>query len=228
MINFTDKNKVILTFFAHPDDETLAAGATLSKLSQLGCDINVAVPATGIMSRENNVDKIRQIRSNCINAAKQLGISRDVIFGDFPDNQMDTVPMLEVIKWIENIISEVNPDIIFTHHINCSNIDHRVCHEAAIIASRPDHNKKKISILSGEVPSSTGYLRPVSWEPNVYFEVSEDDVNNKISAMSCYETEKRENPHPRSPEVLKALSKVRGSESGNMYAEAFMLNKLYV
>ena len=47
------KYKKILTFFAHPDDETLAAGATINKLSKNGCRVYVAIPATGVHARKN-------------------------------------------------------------------------------------------------------------------------------------------------------------------------------
>jgi hypothetical protein len=39
----------------------------------------------------------------------------------------------------------------------------------------------------------------------------------------AFSGEARPDPHPRSPEVLKSLAKVRGSESGFLWAEAFML-----
>ena len=58
-------------------------------------------------------------------------------------------------------------------------------------------------------------------------EISQEDLNAKIDSMLSYKGESRPDPHPRSPEVLKALAKVRGSESGFFFAEAFMLNKLY-
>ena len=51
------KYKNILTFFAHPDDETLAAGATINKLSKNGCRIHVAIPATGVHARKNTQGK---------------------------------------------------------------------------------------------------------------------------------------------------------------------------
>ena len=35
------KYKKILTFFAHPDDETLAAGATINKLSNSGSQVTL-------------------------------------------------------------------------------------------------------------------------------------------------------------------------------------------
>jgi len=48
--------KKVLTFFAHPDDETLAAGATIKKLTDLGIEVHVAIPATGVQSRSNTQD----------------------------------------------------------------------------------------------------------------------------------------------------------------------------
>ena len=47
------RHKKILTFFAHPDDETLAAGGTIAKLCEQGAEVHVAIPATGIHSRRS-------------------------------------------------------------------------------------------------------------------------------------------------------------------------------
>ena len=40
----------IMTFLAHPDDEVLGCGATLSKFDR---EIHVVIPATGIYARED-------------------------------------------------------------------------------------------------------------------------------------------------------------------------------
>jgi hypothetical protein len=77
------------------------------------------------------------------------------------------------------------------------------------------------------VPSSTGYLKPVEWEPNLYVEVSENDLESKIKAMETYKGEARPDPHPRSKEVLRAWAKLRGSESGFYFAESFMISKIF-
>ena len=45
------EGKNILFFFAHPDDETLAAGATLRKINSLNCNTYIAIPNTGIKDR---------------------------------------------------------------------------------------------------------------------------------------------------------------------------------
>ncbi len=228
-----DLNKRILTFFAHPDDETLAAGATIHKLSKLGAEIHIAIPATGIHSRRNTQDKVirdkglQGLREDCRKAMSILHVHPDNIYlGWFPDNEMDKHSLLEVIHWLEEIISTVKPDLILTHHRFCTNIDHQYCHEAVIVATRASLDNH-ITVLCGEVPSSTGYLKPVQWEPNFYVEISSADVEAKIKAMETYKGEARPDPHPRSREVLNALAKVRGSEAGFYLAESFIISKIF-
>tara|TARA_B100001175_G_C19478298_1_gene625619 strand:- start:98 stop:781 length:684 start_codon:yes stop_codon:yes gene_type:complete len=222
--------KNVLAFFAHPDDETLAAGATIKLLTSTGSKVTVAIPSTGIFSRSNQVNqnkKLNLLRKNCLKALKILGINKsNIYFGEFSDNEMDKHTLLELVKWLEKIIKKIKPDLVLTHHRFCTNIDHQYCHEAAVVATR-SNTKSHIPLISCEVPSSTGYLKPTQWEPNLYVEVKKKHLDAKIKAMQAYHEEKRSNPHPRSPEVLRAIAKVRGSESGYMLAESFMIEKIY-
>tara|TARA_B100000029_G_scaffold210246_1_gene208079 strand:- start:265 stop:963 length:699 start_codon:yes stop_codon:yes gene_type:complete len=227
------KYKNILTFFAHPDDETLAAGATINKLSNNGSRIHVAIPATGVHARKNVQDKkvrdkkLLNLQNDTIKALSKIGVKKsDIYLGEFDDNELDKYSMLELIHWIEKIIKKIKPDAIFTHHRYCTNIDHRYCHEAVVVATRPSINSH-IPVFCGEVPSSTGYLKPVQWEPNYFVDVTEKDIDAKILAMQTFKDEARPDPHPRSPEVLKSLAKVRGSEGGFFFAEAFMIEKAF-
>lgn len=227
------KYKRLLTFFAHPDDETLAAGATISRLSKVGCEVHIAIPCTGVNSRRNKLDlttcrnDLSLLRKDCIFALSNLGVHEDRIYlGEFSDNEIDKHTLLELVHWLEKTIETVRPDLVITHHRFCTNIDHQYCHNAAVVALRPS-TERKIPLLCGEVPSSTGYLHPTQWEPNFYVSVSEEDVENKIIAMESYTGEARPDPHPRSREVLKALAKVRGSESGNLFAESYIIQKTY-
>jgi len=226
--------KKVLTFFAHPDDETLAAGATIKKLTDLGIEVHVAIPATGVKSRSNTQDtasldsELIELRQDTEKALAILGIpSENIYLGDFPDNQMDKHSLLEVIYWLEKIINNVKPDLILTHHRYCTNIDHQYCHNAVVVATRPGLNDH-VTVLCGEVPSSTGYLKPVQWEPNLYIDISKDNLESKIIAMETFKGEARPDPHPRSREVLSALAKVRGSESGFYFAESFMISKTFL
>lgn len=225
--------KRILSFFAHPDDETLAAGATLARLAKGGADIHVAIPSTGATSRRKQREggtaeaKLAKLREDTKRAMTVLGIRPDrVHHGSFLDNEMDRYPRLQVTQWLEDIIERVEPDLLLTHHRYCTNIDHQYCHECAVVATRPGL-ERHITVLCGEVPSSTGYLRPVQWEPNLFVEVTEAQLEQKVRAMECYHDEARPDPHPRSREVLKALAKVRGSEAGFMFAEAFIVQRTF-
>lgn len=233
MIRLADCRRV-LAFYAHPDDETLAAGATLAKLSGLGAEVHVAIPATGIHSRRNlqsdSQDRellLGELRKDCARAMTAIKVDpKRLYLGEFADNEMDKHTLLELIHWLEALIEKVNPDVVFTHHQFCTNIDHQYCHNAAVVATRPSTGAH-VALISGEVPSSTGYLRPAAWEPNFYVEISEANLEAKIESMQSYRNEARPDPHPRSPEVLRALAKVRGSEAGFTLAESFMIQRVF-
>lgn len=219
----------VLSFFAHPDDETLAAGGTLAKLAASGAEVHVAIPATGIHSRSNVLDEktmareLEALRDDTRQAMGALGLEAGrLILGEYPDNEMDTFSLLHVIHWLEEVLERVQPDLILTHHLYCTNKDHRICHEAAVVATRPAPDRR-VAILAAEVPSSTGYLRPARWEPNFHVELTAEQLAAKTAAMQAYRGEVRPDPHPRSVEVIEALAKVRGSEAGCAWAEAFMV-----
>ena len=205
----------------------------MARLTREGCRVHVAIPNTGIFSRRNTQgteeldDDLDKLRADCVNALSILGIKEeDIYLGEFADNEIDKHTLLSLIHWFEGIVDKVKPEAIFTHHRYCTNIDHQYCHEAAVVGTRPSLSSH-IPIFCGEVPSSTGYLRPVQWEPNLFVNVTEEDVELKIRAMQTYKGEARPDPHPRSPEVLRALAKVRGSEGGFYFAEAFMIQKSF-
>ena len=218
-----------LFFFAHPDDETLSAGGTINLLNQKKFKLKLLIASKGITSREkySKVD-IRKNVDDLIKASKKLGLNKNqVIVGDFEDNAMDSYKLLDVCRFLEKTVKDFKPNTIFTHNPFCTNQDHRVCYEASVIVTRPT-SKKKINLICCETLSSSGYLKPNNFDPNLYISLKEQNIKNKILAMNECNFEKRKQPHPRSEEVIKSLSKFRGSICGSLFAEAFMVNSLYV
>jgi LmbE family N-acetylglucosaminyl deacetylase len=195
-----------MTILGHEDDETLGCGGTLNRFNKQ--NILCLIP-------------IKRIEEQCKSALKILGVG-NVIYGNFDDNQLDKYPLLDICKWVSSSIEKFNPDVIITHAHNCTNQDHRVLYQASVICTRP--LKKHIDLLTCEIPSSTGYLRPTGFEPNYYVELSPENILNKMKAVEEYVTELRS---CRSPEVISALARVRGAESGFDYAEGFMINRAY-
>ena len=129
-------------------------------------------------------------------------------FFRFPDNKMDSVPLLDIIKKIEPILNEFRPTIVFTHHGGDLNVDHRRTYQAVLTAARPIPGSSVKEIYSFEVLSSTEWA-PRSpnnaFCPNVFFDVGAY-FETKIEALRIYDKEMREFPHSRSYEHVKALA----------------------
>ena len=208
----------ILILAAHPDDETLGCGGTIKLLSKNSDTyIKLITFTDGESSRQN---KEKNNRNDLLeNVCKNLGIN-EYTFGNFPDNKMDSVPLLDLSKFIEDNV-DFKPDIIFTHHRNCNNIDHVLVYKATITAFRPQYGNK-IKIMSYYIPSSTDYNPFNNFRGNIYYDIK-DTIQDKINTLKIYDTEMRQYPHTRSYENILNLSKVWGSEVGLENAEKFEL-----
>ena len=87
-------------------------------------------------------------------------------------------------------------------------------------------NEQVSSIITFETPSGTEWRAstdPKYFNPNLFIEVSESNLEAKIAGMESYEFEKRKYPHPRSPEALIIRAKYWGIINGLNLAEAFCL-----
>jgi len=209
----------ILIIAAHPDDEILGAGGTMLKHSVNGDEVEAIILARGITSRNNeSKDKIENLRADSKKACKLLKMKK-VTHYDFPDNKMDSIPLLDVIKVIEDKIRNFKPEKIYTHHYGDLNIDHRITYQAALTACRPI-NTSVNEIICFEIPSSTEWNYPQNFNPNYFVNITKQ-LNMKIKAMERYKGEIRKFPHPRSSKYLKVLAEKWGAVSGNNAAEAF-------
>jgi LmbE family N-acetylglucosaminyl deacetylase len=220
----------ILVIAAHPDDEVLGCGGTISRHVINGGKCYVFVMAEGITSRDdirdadNRKDEIEELRIQAEHASRILGIT-SVELSSFPDNRMDSIDFLDVVKKVERAIGKYKPDIIYTHHFGDVNIDHRITAKAVETATRPVKGNSVKEIYSFETPSSTEWTFANyndHFHPNCFVDIDKT-LSKKIEALNVYFKEKRSFPHPRSSEALINLAKVRGAQAGLNAAEAFTL-----
>ena len=199
------KNLVVA---AHPDDEVLGCGGLIAKSD----DVSVV-----ILGDNPRLDVSPEF------VLERLGVKK-VCHYNYPDNQFDTVPLLNMAQDIERVINKVKPEVVYTHSPADLNIDHRRTFEATMAAVRPMTGGCVKKVYCYEVPSATEWAfgKLGEFKPNTFVDINET-LHKKIAAMAAYESEAREFPHPRSGEALIALAQWRGATVGLRAAEAFEL-----
>jgi LmbE family N-acetylglucosaminyl deacetylase len=227
----------ILVVVAHPDDELLGLGATLNKLSKDQKKIiRVVILGEGLTSRSpiRDVDQwekdMEKHKADIAKAQKNIGYDELATY-NFPDNRFDSVNLLDIIKVVEKEILLFKPEAILTHHGGDLNIDHQRTFEAVITATRPIEIEWVKSIITFETPSSTDWgasTDPRHFIPNLFVSVSKENLKSKIDGIESYEFEKRNYPHPRSPEALEVQARRWGIVVGKEYAEAFAVVRAVV
>ncbi len=215
-----------LVVVAHPDDEVLGAGATIYKLAKQGHTVNVCIMSGEVKAR-NHRPKMTELNEDVNNSLNLLGVSK-VIKGQFPNIELNTVPHLKLVQFIETAIEETKAEVVFTHHPADLNNDHLhtslACQAAVRLFQRRPEVKQLKELLFMEVPSASewGLNKAVNqFNPNTFIEVGKEAIEKKIEALSMYRGVMRPYPHPRSAEALRGLAAYRGGQAGMVYAESF-------
>lgn len=217
--------KNILVVAAHPDDEILGCGGTIGRFVQEGADVYILILGQGIAARKlgysSVTEEIKVLRKCAVKVAECIN-AKSIEFRDFPDNKFDEVPLLDVIKVIELFLERLAPEIVLSHNADDLNIDHRYTAQAVLTATRPLPGCKVKQVYAFETLSCSEWNFGKSFSPNVFVDIS-STIELKKKAFRVYTTEMREFPHPRSIEGIEALARLRGSQSGYQFCEAFSL-----
>ncbi len=215
---------------AHPDDEVLGCGGSIARHADAGDHVQVLIVAEGATSRQQQRDRgqVDTELSDLARAAQKAGEilgATGVELLDLPDNRLDSIDRLDLVKLIEARIKRYQPQIVYTHHSGDVNIDHRRLHEAVVTACRPTPGHSVKRLLSFEVASSTEWQPPGSapaFQANWFVDIS-DQWERKRLALEAYASEMRPWPHARSIQALEHLAGWRGAQVGVEAAEAFCL-----
>ena len=142
------KKNSVLVVAAHPDDEAIGCFGALLNHFTLGDEINIIFLTDGVSSRGDNKKNKLERKKNCLKVLNLIGLSeKNIFFMDYPDNMIDTVPLLNIVQDIEKIKKKIRPNILYTHFSNDLNVDHRVAYQASVTASRPVPNETVKKIL---------------------------------------------------------------------------------
>jgi LmbE family N-acetylglucosaminyl deacetylase len=208
--------KTVMVIVAHFDDEILGLAGTLKRLVDQGDRVISIITALGRKEEEHHIKMFAH------KANEEIGV-QELKFLEYPNLELEKIPLHILTKDIEKLIEKYQPDQIFTHHYGDLNRDHQITFQAVLTAARPLPSKKPIEILTFETVSSSEWninTNDKTFKPNYYVDIS-STFETKIAALKHYEVEMREFPHPRSYKGVKHLARVRGMTVGLPYAEAF-------
>ena len=224
----TESARAVLVIAAHPDDEILGCGGTLARHAAEGDTVHVLIVAEGATSRdarrnpEHREPELIALQAAASRAASTVGAEEPRMLG-LPDNRLDSLPLLEIVKPVEAIVEAVKPEIVYTHHGGDLNVDHRIVHQATVTACRPVPGSPVRAIYAFETVSSTEWQTAgESFRPQRWVDI-EPFLDCKLRALDAYEAEMRPFPHARSHEAVEALARVRGATVGLSAAECFVV-----
>ena len=226
-------SKRILVVAAHPDDEVLGVGGTIIRHAEKGDEVKILLMAEGLTSRaaQRNVasfqSELDALHKNAARVAQALGAESTKLF-NFPDNRMDGVELLDIVKAIESEIDDFCPEIVYTHHAGDVNIDHLRTHEAVVTACRALPGQSVRELYFFETPSSTEWQIQTSdkvFLPTLYVDIA-DVFERKRKVLEFYAAEMRDYPHSRSYKAVEILARCRGYAAGLELAEAFSVGRI--
>lgn len=221
-------SKNILIVASHPDDEVLGVGGTAARHADEGDRVHVLIMAEGSTSRDDQRDS--KAHGQAIDALKQAArAAADCLgtepprFAGLPDNRMDQLDLLDIVKHVEAVVNDVDPRIVYTHHGGDLNLDHRLTHQAVLTACRPLPGTKVEAVYCFETLSSSEWATPEIGRPFIpcHFVDIGKQLEKKREALGCYKQEMRAFPHSRSIENVEHLARFRGGCVGLDAAEAF-------
>lgn len=213
----------ILVIAAHPQDEILGVGGTIANHTRKGDSVFVALMSEGA-GEDLTPNQVETLKDESREAAEILGIEK-VFHLQFPYMCFNAVPMLDMTRALYDVVNEVHPDVVYTHHRGDVNTDHQAVWNSTMVATRSFGKHIVKRIFSYEVPSSTRWAPPFleyAFIPNVFHDISET-IDTKIQALDAYKSEKREYPHPRSGAALRLMAEVWGIKISAGPTEAFEL-----
>jgi len=163
--------KKVLFLGAHPDDIEIGCGALIHHIVE-----QTDILCVTLSDNQKNPD-LKNVKDEHLRSMKVLGVPDEkVVFGPFTTRVFPDARQ-EILEYFLDLRRTFQPDLIFVHSKQDVHQDHLTMTDEALRAFRG------ITVLGFDVVrSSYGFF------PHFLVEVTEEDVEKKIEALSQYET----------------------------------------
>ena len=199
-MNFSGKR--VLFLGAHPDDIELGCGALLHHIVR-----QTEVLCVTLADNQSNPD-LKNVKDEHCRSMAVLGVPKDnIVFGKFTTRVFPNARQ-DILEYFLKLRREFEPDLIFTHSKQDVHQAHNTMTDESLRAFRG------ITVLGFDVVrSSYGFF------PNFLVEVTEEDVNKKIEALSQYETYR--DRYYFNSELTRSIMVRHGALAERPFAEGF-------
>ena len=199
-MNFSGKR--VLFLGAHPDDIELGCGALLHNIASKSDVLCVT------LSDNQKNPELQQVKDEHLESMAVLGVPKQkIILGAFTTRVFPDARQ-EILEYFRTLRDDFKPDLIFTHSKQDVHQDHNTMTDEALRAFRG------ITVLGFDVVrSSHGFF------PHFLAEVTEENVNKKIEALSKYETYR--DRYYFNAELTRSIMVRHGALAERPFAEGF-------
>ncbi len=207
MNTFSTKDKKILVLAPHTDDGELGCGATIVRFINEGASVYYAAFSTADESVPAEFPK-NQLTIEVQAATKILGIPLKNLFVYNHQVRKLNFVRQEILEQLIALKNELNPDIVFLPSSRDFHQDHQTITQEGIRAF------KFCTILGYEL-----IWNNLSFSTDCFINIGEEELMKKIEALSAYQTQASK--AYMSPDFIKSLATIRGTQIGVKYAETF-------
>lgn len=216
----------ILVIAPHPDDEILGTGGLMAKHAAVGDEVTVLTVAghrPPLYTEENYQRTVREAR-----AAHAIVGVKTSLFLDLAATMLGNEPVHVLNGRILDAVRATNPTVVLVPYPD-RHVDHRLVFDAAMVATRPVGVGAMIRIVAAyETLSETHWNAPhiePNFVPNWVCDIS-DQLEKKVAALRCYESQISPFPGPRSVEAMTALAAFRGTQAGFAHGEGLHMIRM--
>ncbi len=190
--NVEDKEKNVLVFGAHSDDQVFGAGGTIPKLYEEGYNVITIIMSQGEKSHpwleEENLKRIRIQESlkaaEILNIKKTifLNLKEDKILSFFEENS-------DFQDFMIKIFERYKPKKVFLHNDEDTHPSHKQVFEVVkqgYLLYKEKYENNDIEFLSYDVWTITNFKKDNVW---IYIDISKT-FNKKINALKVFKSQK--------------------------------------
>lgn len=197
----------ILILAPHPDDAEFGLGGTITKLTEMGKEIHIAIFSDCEKSTPEGF-QIGVIEDELMQSMEFLQIPENRVY--MHRYEVRQFPQLrqEILERMIELKKQIQPDLVFLPSSSDMHQDHATVHNEGIRAF------KHQSILGYEMPWNN-----FKFQSYMYVRLEEHHIARKIEAIKLYRSQEKR--AYSSDDFVRALATIRGVQINTTFAESF-------